>query len=283
MIISASRRTDIPAFHGDWLFNRIREGFINVKNPRNSKQFRHVSLSYDSVDGIVFWTKNPRRFISHLEELKNYNYYFQFTLNSYGKEIEPGVPPYSLRIDDFKRLSDKIGPEKNVLRIDPVIITEKYTVGWHIESFEKTVFLLQNYTERIVFSFVDIYRKNAQKLDSVGAVEIGEDQMSQIALNFGNICKIAGLEVFTCAESMDLSSFGVRKGKCVDARLLERISGKTISSKKDRSQREQCLCDESVDIGAYSTCPAGCIYCYANQNVSGVSEIGYKDPTKDFL
>lgn len=267
MIISASRRTDIPAFHGDWFYQRINEGFVNVENPRNPRQVKYVSLSYEEVEGIVFWTKNPGPFISRLKELKKYNYYFQFTLNSFDRDVEPGIPPYPFRIDLFKKISDIIGPQKTILRYDPVVITEKYSIKWHLKSFEKTVLSLQNYTKRIIFSFVDIYRKNAQKLSSMKALEIHEDQMFLIAKNFGEICKMASLEIFTCAESLDFSFFGVRKGKCVDAELLESISGKKIISTKDRSQRVNCLCDKSIDIGNYDTCPAGCIYCYANQKV----------------
>ncbi|MBN1619933.1 DUF1848 domain-containing protein [candidate division WOR-3 bacterium] len=268
MIISASRRTDIPAFHGDWFFDCIRQGKVLVRNPRNPGQARDVSLKPDEVDGIVFWTKNPSGIITGLEELLEFDYYFQFTLNSYGPEVEKNIPGYDFRIDSFKRLSDKIGSEKVILRYDPVIITDKYNMDWHSAAFEKTAAMLQGYTKKCVISFVDFYKKNLKKLESIGALRLGFDSMIELSRKLADSGGKNGMELIACAEPADLSKIGIGKSKCVDAGMFRKMKDKKAKAKKDKSQRKECLCDESVDIGAYGTCPGGCIYCYANQNTT---------------
>ena len=136
MIISASRRTDIPAFYSDWFFNRIKEGYVLVRNPMNAHQISKISLSADVIDCIVFWTKNPRPMINRLDELKDYNYYFQFTLNSYAKDIEPNVPSKDKEIiKSFRELSEKIGKDRVVWRYDPILINDNYSVDHHIKYF----------------------------------------------------------------------------------------------------------------------------------------------------
>ena len=154
MIISASRRTDIPAFYSDWFLNRIKERFVFVRNPINAHQISQISLSPDVVDCIVFWTKNPKPMLSKLDELKDYNYYFQFTLNSYSKDIEPNVPLKNTEvIETFKALSDKVGTNRVIWRYDPIIINEKYTIDYHIEYFEKLAHFLNGKFKNCLFLY----------------------------------------------------------------------------------------------------------------------------------
>lgn len=263
MIVSASRRTDIPAFYTEWLFKRISAGKVQVRNPRNLNLVKEISLDPNNVDGFVFWTKNPSPMISRLSEMEKYAYYFQFTLNSYDKDVEPNITKKEDRVNTFKKLSDLIGPDRIVWRYDPILLTKKYSVEWHILSYEKTSNFLSGRTKRCVISFVDEYKKCENNLRSIGLIDFDERTIYELSAKLAEISEKSGMELTTCAENVDLSSLGIKSGKCVDAGLLEKISGRKINGAKDRAQREKCLCDASVDIGVYGSCPAGCIYCYA--------------------
>ena len=149
MIISASRRTDIPAYYPDWFYNRIRDGYVCVRNPMNFHQVSRISLSPDVVDGIVFWTKNPRPLMSRLEELRAYPFYFQFTLTPYGKDVEPGVPNKNdVILPAFQELSRQIGPERVIWRYDPILFTDRYTMDYHITFFSQLARRLEGYTRK---------------------------------------------------------------------------------------------------------------------------------------
>ena len=162
MIISASRRTDIPSYYSEWFYNRIKEGFVYVRNPMNIHQIGKISLSPDVVDGIVFWTKNPAPMLDRLGELEKYTYYFQFTVNPYSTDVEPNVPSKNdTIIPTFQKLSSIIGKERIVWRYDPILLNEKYTVDYHIKYFSMLADKLAYYTEKCTVSFLDMY-KNTQ-------------------------------------------------------------------------------------------------------------------------
>ncbi|MBS7006774.1 DUF1848 domain-containing protein [Anaerostipes sp.] len=267
MILSVSRRTDIPAFYGDWFLNRIKEGFVLVRNPVNPKQVSWIALTRENVDCIVFWTKNPSNFMHRLKELKDYPFYFQFTLNGYGKEIEPGIPDKEQRmIPLFKELSGQIGRERNIWRYDPVLISEKYSLEWQIRKFEEMAASLGGYADRVVISFLDVYKKIKIRLSHMGIRPLTEEEVFSFAEAAGAAAGKHGMEVVTCAEKYDLSCFGIQPGSCVDRRLVEKVIGMDISVDKDKNQRSECGCAASIDIGAYDTCPNGCVYCYANRD-----------------
>ena len=163
MIISASRRTDIPSYYSEWLFNRIQNGFVLVRNPMNIHQISKINLAPDMIDGIVFWTKNPSPMLSRVGELNKYTYYFQFTINPYGEEIEQALPSKrKVIIPSFIDLSIKIGADRVIWRYDPILINKKYTIEKHIKYFEMLARLLKGYTKKCVISFVDMYRKYCQ-------------------------------------------------------------------------------------------------------------------------
>jgi hypothetical protein len=149
MILSVSRRTDIPTYYSEWFFNRVKEGFVYVRNPMNIHQIGKILITPDVVDGIVFWTKNPLPMINRLEELNDYIYYFQFTLNSYGKDVEPNIPSKNdIIIPAFQSLSQRIGKDKVVWRYDPILFNENYTVKYHVKYFGMLVDKLAGHTER---------------------------------------------------------------------------------------------------------------------------------------
>lgn len=265
MIISASRRTDIPAFYSEWFFNRIKEGYVLVRNPMNIHQVSRINLSPDVVDCIVFWTKNPAPMVERLDELKDYNYYFQFTLNSYSTDMEPCVPSKTKNvIETFKKLSDKIGAERIIWRYDPIIITEKYDLDYHATYFEKLAQELNGKFGRCVISFVDEYKKNAKNFRKYGLSELDIFQIEQVAQRFSNIADTNNFKIFSCAEKVDLSYCGIQHNSCIDQELIENLIGAKLKVQKDKNQRDECGCIESIDIGSYNTCTHGCKYCYAN-------------------
>ncbi len=273
MIISASRRTDIPAFYSDWFLNRIKEGFLYVRNPMNIYQVSKIKLTPDVVDFIVFWTKNPLPMIDRLDELKDYPYYFQFTVTSYGQDIETNVPSKGkVIIPAFKKLSDKIGKEKVIWRYDPILLNSKYTKEYHYENFEKIAKELSSYTEKCTISFLDFYAKTERNLKGETVLSFTNYDYDELAKNLSDIAKSYNLKIDTCAEMIDLDKYGIQHAHCIDADLIERISNYKFKLSKDKNQRKECGCVESIDIGAYNTCRNGCKYCYANFNQKQVTD-----------
>ena len=270
MIISASRRTDIPAFYSDWFFNRIKEGFVLVRNPMNPHQISKVSLKREAVDCFVFWTKNPENMLPKLSLLDDYPYFFQFTLNPYDKNFEPGVPKKSQVIDTLKRLSDRLCPERVIWRYDPIVFNNNMDVSYHEKYFDVLAGKLHGYTTKCILSFVDYYKKVDKSFKENGIVELDDERKRELALKLAAIAGRYGLKLETCAEEIDLSDIGIRHARCVDPVLIENLLGVKIKAEKDRNQRKPCGCISSVDIGAYNTCTHGCLYCYANYSRDSV-------------
>ncbi|HCD09198.1 MAG TPA: hypothetical protein DEQ01_02295 [Thermoanaerobacter sp.] len=270
MIISASRRADIPAFYSEWFFKRMEEGYVLVRNPFNFRQVSKVFLNKETVDGIIFWTKNPEKMIPKLHLIEDYAYYFLFTLNPYDKRIERNVPEKSHIIEVFKKLSSKIGKERVIWRYDPIILTPEFDIEYHVKSFKEIMSELYGYTSKCIISFVTLYPKVYKTLEKIGAYEINKEQKLEIAYRFYEIAKEHSIKLETCAEELDLSPYGIEHARCIDKTLIEELSGKKLNIGKDKNQRKFCGCDESIDIGAYDTCLHGCIYCYANSSISTI-------------
>lgn len=273
MILSVSRRTDVPNYYSDWFINRIKEGFLYVRNPMNAHQISRINLSPDLVDCIVFWTKNPANMIGKLEALRDYAYYFQFTLTGYGRDIEPNLPDKREKlIPIFKRLSEKIGKEKTIWRYDPILINKRYSIDYHLKAFEEIADNLADYTERVVISFVDLYAKTQRNTRELGIVSMTNEEMTYMAGKMAQIALKYNLIIETCAEQIDFRKAGIQHGSCIDKNLIERILGCNLIGKRDKNQRGECRCFESVEVGAYNTCLNGCKYCYANFNDDKVRE-----------
>jgi len=276
-IISASRRSDIPAFHADWFMTRIREGYFERVNPYNRRQVKRISLAPAEVDAIVFWSKNPRPLMPHLAELdsRGYQYYFQFTLNPYGEEFEPGLPQLRERIDTFRELAGRIGPARVVWRYDPVILSSATPVAWHLESVEALAAALRGATQRLVISFLDFYGKAGKRLEKlrqesgISCADITlpgmEPELERLAAGMGGIGAAHGLCVSSCAEEVALERFGISHGSCIDGDLIRELRGGSGPFRRDRSQRPACRCAESADMGVYDSCGYDCLYCYARR------------------
>ena len=274
MILSVSRRTDIPALYTPWFLNRIREGFVLVRNPMNYHQVSRVSLSPAVIDCIVFWTKNAAPLVPFLGEIADrYPYYFQFTLNGYGRAIEPGLPPLGERMDTFRKLSQICGAERMVWRYDPILLTEETTVDWHVWTFGKMARELKGTAQECVFSFIDLYDKVSTNIKGLGIRGVLPEEAGRIAEAFSALAKENGFRLRTCAEAVDFNRLGIEHGCCIDGERIARIIGARLSARKDPNQREECRCLESVDIGQYNTCRHGCRYCYANFNARSVATL----------
>lgn len=268
MIISASRRTDIPAFYSEWFMNRLKAGFAYVKNPRNPNRITSVLLNNDAIDCIVFWTKNPKPMLSKLETIDKmgYPYYFQFTITPYGHKVEKGLPRKTEIMETFQQLSNKIGKHRVIWRYDPVIVNETFSVQYHLDAFEKMCDILGGYTNKCIISFVDLYTQVPKNVKNVVSSEVNTIDMNQISQGFSDIAKNYNVLLETCAEAIDLSPYGVHHASCIDRNLIEDIIGYSIHGKKDPNQRSVCGCIGSIDIGTYDCCSHGCVYCYATTN-----------------
>lgn len=271
MIISASRRTDIPAFYSQWFMNRIRAGYCLVPNPFNPGQVSNVSLLPDNVDIFVFWTRNPRPLIPHLKELDalGYSYYyFLYTLMDNPRILDPKSPSIEISLNTFRKLSGLIGPEKVIWRYDPIVLSNFTGIEFHKKTFEHIACALRGHTFRCIISFVDIYRKIEGRINKIcndGFVleKCDDHDLSDLADALSGIAGKNEMELTSCASKIDLTKNGITPGKCIDDIYISRILGRKLDIKKDPSQRKNCGCVLSRDIGMYDSCPYECLYCYA--------------------
>lgn len=277
MIISASRRTDVPACHSRWFMNRFRDGYVNMRNPFNHSQVKMISILPDAAECFVFWTKNPLPFLPYLDELDGggCKYYFQFTLTPYGLDLERGLPPKTELIKAFEQLSKRVGRERVIWRYDPILFWQAYDEDFHRRAFGKMCGLLAPYTDTVTISFFDMY----PKLRSTGIVPPDEDAAQRLAGFIGKTSADEGIRAVACCEKGDYSSFGIGRAACIDANRIARLTGLPANSfERDKNQRTGCGCVKSVDIGAYGTCANGCLYCYAN---AGRKKTRASDPDSD--
>jgi hypothetical protein len=286
MIISASRRTDIPAFYPEWMCNRLRDGFAFVRNPFNRNLVSRVALTPSSTDCIVFWTKNPAPLLARIDELESFAipFYFLFTLNPYDADLETGLPPREAIIHTFRELADRIGPQRVRWRYDPIILTNTISPDFHFTRFEKLARALRGSTDRCVISFLHLYRKCRRNLSGfrIATPETGTRLM--MARRLAEIASEKEITLEWCAPEDDITGTGILPGRCVDGDLVDELAGKHVAWKKDPGQRKTCGCAKSVDIGAYDSCPHGCLYCYANSNHARTAEnLGAHDQLSPML
>ncbi len=270
MIISASRRTDIPALYSRWLMNRVRAGYCLVVNPFNARQVARVSLDPSDVDVIVFWTRHPRPLLPHLPELDEhgYRYVFQYTLIGYPRVIDRSSPPLETGLDTFHLLAERIGPDRITWRYDPIFLTRITDASFHVERYQRIAEALKGCTRRSVISLMEPYRKLGRRLKELQAmgIEPGDPLEADLPSFLGSLARTArgcGMSISSCAGREDWTEQGVAPGCCVDADSLSRIFGVKMKHGKDPSQRKSCGCSVSKDIGAYGSCSLGCVYCYA--------------------
>lgn len=276
MIISASRRTDIPAFYAEWFMRRIRAGYCEVPNPFNRKQATFISLKPEDVDVIVFWTRSPKPLLPFFPELdqRGFRYYVQYTLLNNPPELDPHVPRLESALRTFRELAGQIGPQKVIWRYDPIVFSPKTDASFHQRSYRQIAEALRGATLRSVISVVDPYRKTQKRLDDLArqGLEVlaytGQafPGFADLMRSLAQIAQDNGMEIVSCAEEIDLQPYGIRPGKCIDDDYIARIFSLEVAHQKDKSQRKACGCVESRDIGMYDTCVYGCRYCYATSS-----------------
>ena len=284
MIINTGQRTDIPAFFPEWFANRLKEGYVCVRNPYNLAQVSRYKLNPEVVDAIGFCTKNPAPFFPYLDLLKDYGQYWYVTMTGYGKDIEPGVPDKIQVMEAFKELSRHVGINKIGWRYDPIFVDEKYTVDYHLETFERMATNLKGYTGHVVISFIDIYDKVKRNFPEARAVS-AEDKLI-LGKEIIRIASDCGMLVKPCAEGDFLGRYGADCSGCMTIDMYEKAIGSHLIAPKSKVQpaRATCACYLGADIGAYDTCRHYCKYCYANNDLEQVARNKkLHDPTSPFL
>ena len=273
MIISASRRTDIPAFYVDWFIDRMKQGNFELINPFRKSQKRLIKISPETIEAIVFWTRLANPLLGHLKwlETSGYRFLFLVTITGYPKAFEPLAPRTNMAVKAFKKLSDHIGPQKIIWRYDPIIYSNTTDADYHLKNFASLACQLSGFTHKAIISFLDFYKKLGRRFREIKSregIEIREitlDQQTTVTLAKGlrEIAGKYGLEIQSCAEEEFLKESGISPGACIDSEYLSQIFGLEIPYVKDKSQRPSCRCIQSVDIGQYNTCKFSCRYCYA--------------------
>lgn len=267
MVLNVSGRTDIVAFYSDWFIERYKEGYIDVRNPFYPKLISRIY--FKNVDLILFCTKNP---IPILDKLKYIDkpILFHVTLTPYKKDIEPNVLPKSIIIKAIKKVSKVIGIDNLTIRYDPIFISEKYNLDYHIKAFDKLCSLLNGYVNKIIVSFIDDY-KNVRKNEKIlNFREFTEKDYEIIGKNFSRIAKENSMTIQTCFENRNLVEYGFIKGECLSHELAYKLTGKKYKTWKAR-KGANCNCVEMVDIGVYNSCKHFCKYCYANYDEKQVN------------
>ena len=253
-VISASRRTDIPAFYSTWFMNRIRAGYCEVVNPFNSSQIARVSMRPEDVATIAFWTRYPVPLLRHVDELRErgYRFYFHCSINGYDERLEEANPALDKAVNGFHAAA---AVARTIWRYDPIVVTDNTPPAWHVENFARIAKRLAGRTSECYFSFIDVYGKTRRNLDKRG-IALRDADPAAIARELSSIAAAHGIKLYACCEDA-LVTGAVEKGRCV---FVPEFAGRPAPT------RAECGCIESIDIGAYDTCRFGCVYCYATNS-----------------
>lgn len=268
MILQTGMRTDIPAFYSKWFVNRIKEGYVLVRNPYNPSAVTKYRINPEVVDLIAFCTKNPAPMLGYMDILKPYGQFWFVTITPYGKEIEPNVPDKRQVLEDFKTLSNSVGIDSVGWRYDPIFITEKYSLDFHLKAFEQMAKTLSGYTDTCIISFIDLYKKVIKNFPQ--ARMVNKKERLKIGEVFEDIGRKYGITVKACAEGNELEVYGIDCDGCLTQEVYESALHTKLNMPKRKGQRTECACFFGNDIGVYDTCRHFCKYCYANTNKDAV-------------
>ncbi len=281
MILQTGMRTDIPAFYSEWFMNRVREGFVLVRNPYRPEQVTRYEINTAVVDLIAFCTKNPRPMMKYMDELKDYGQYWFVTITPYGRDLEPNVPDKMSTIACFRKMAERLGADCMGWRYDPIMIGGRYSAERHIRAFEGIAERLAGCTHTCIISFVDLYEKVRRNAPEIREVTLAEQ--TAIAKAFAEIGGKYGITVKGCHESPYLAKYGIDMSGCLNQSVYEKALGVSLNMPKRKSQRE-CNCFFGTDIGAYNSCGHLCRYCYANASPELVRRnMALHDPASPFL
>jgi hypothetical protein len=289
MIISASYKTDIPAFYGNWFMNRLKAGYCKTVNPYG-KQIYRINLSPDYIDGIIFWTKNILPFIESLKEIKErrYPFFISYTINNYPRMLEFSVIDAEKSIRCVKEIIDTYGSKSVVWRYDTILFSSLTPYEYHIQNFDWLASSLEGYVDEVVISFAQIYRKTLKNMNWAAKefdfswLDPDNSTKMRLATELAQIAHSKQIQLTMCSQPEYLAP-GVKEAHCIDISRLSDIAGHSIYAKL-KGNRKGCACYFSKDIGEYDTCPHGCVYCYAVQNRQ-LAQTRYKqhNPESEFL
>ena len=280
MVLNVSGRTDVVAFYTDWFMKRYEEGFVDVRNPFNPKLVSRID--FNDVDLILFCTKNP---IPILDKIKKIDkpILFHVTLTPYKNDIEPNVLPKGEIIEAIKKLSSIIGIENITVRYDPVFLSDKYNLKYHVKAFDNLCSLLDGYVNKILISFLDEYKNVKKHKKELGYRSFTEDDYKVIGESFSKSASRHNMIVHTCFEDRDLVEYGFTKGECLSHELAFKLTGKTYKNWTARKDKK-CNCVSMVDIGSYNSCMHHCKYCYANYDEESIDKnIKMHEPNSSLL
>lgn len=283
MIINTGARTDTVQYFTKWLLKRFEEGYVLTRNPLFLNKITRYELTLKKVDAVIFCSKNYAPILPFIKKISDkFNTYFYYTITAYGKDVEPGVPSIEDSMETLIKLSEIVGKQRAAWRYDPVLLTQKYTTDYHINTFEYMAKTLAPYIDRCIFSFVEMYKKLEANMPEI--ILLTEDDKRLIAKNLGEIAKLNNIVIQTCGTKDDYSKYGIGVSGCMTLDILGKANGVEFKKLKHKGMRQGCGCIESRDIGAYDTCLNGCRYCYANKNHKKAFE-NYKfhDPNSPLL
>lgn len=270
--INAGGRTDIVNYYSEWLLKRFQEGFVYSRNPFSPNVINKYILSSDLVDCVVLCSKNYRPILERLHEISDkFNIFCHYTITAYGKDIEPKVPDIDESIETLIKLSKIVGKERISWRYDPILLTEKYTIERHCETFEYMAEKISPYISFCIFSFVELYKKLDRNMPEI--IPFTPADKETLLTNLGAAAKKYNLRIQTCALNEDYSKYGISQSGCITSEILSKANNINFKKVPHKGNRENCKCMPSRDIGAYDTCLNGCKYCYANKN----PEIAFKN------
>lgn len=265
MILNTGGRTDAVQYYSKWLLNRFKEGFVYSRNPFYPNKVTRYELIPKKIDCVVFCSKNYAPILDRLNEITDkFNTYFYYTITAYRKDIEPGVPDIQKSIETLFKLEEIVGFKRIAWRYDPVLLTEKYTIDYHLKTFNYMAEQLNGHIDRCIFSFVEMYKKLKHNMPEI--LLLTKEDREILAKGLGDIAGRYGIYLQTCAEVQNFEKYGIHKSGCMTLDILGMANDVKFRSLKHKGMRKNCNCIESRDIGAYDTCPNGCRYCYANSS-----------------
>lgn len=271
MIINTGGRTDTVQYYCNWLLKRFEEGYVLSRNPMFPNKVTRYVLTPDQVDCVVFCSKNYTPILPHIQELAaRFAIYCHYTITAYDKDVEPGVPSVKDSVDTLLMLSQLVGRKKVAWRYDPILLTEKYTIERHLDTFEELAARIAGHVDRCIFSFVEMYKKLAHNMPEI--ILMSEEEKDQLAEGLGVIAQKYGIPIQTCGTNGDFARYGIAASGCMTLDMLGRANNIHFRQLKHKGMRQGCHCIESRDIGAYDTCLNGCKYCYANKSPEKAKE-----------
>lgn len=283
MIINTGGRTDTVQYYSEWLLNRFAQGYALARNPLFPSKVIRYELTPETVDCVVFCSKNYQPILPRLHEITDrFHTYFYYTITAYGKDIEPGVPSIETSMETLIRLSEQVGRQRVAWRYDPVLLTTDYTISRHLDTFSHMAETLAPYIDRCIFSFVEMYKKLETNMPEL--TPLSEEDKDALARGLGSIAAAHGIHLQTCGTNGDFSRYGIHPSGCMTLSILGKANGVVFRELKHKGMRQGCHCIESRDIGAYDTCLNGCKYCYANKSPQKARDNWkYHDPASPLL